>query len=381
MSACVYLLTDGRNTKVGITSNIKRRLAEYNTHNPNFQLVKHYLCTDINQARRIEFAAKAFFKDALSGNGKEWFSVSVEPFDRVLFALWECSVQDYGDVVVPAMHGVGMPEKFYAAQSCLGSWLRTNSQRSFEEIQAKKNEISDIFSECFGLGIPEHRLPQLLVQKDAFGLDIYSCNKLSEITGKIIAHQEHRMPFDDHVVYFYRLAALSSGHHVAMATAKVSMPYSTVLKENSAAIQKAAHDLGLYAFQYNEWSWHFPGKTGLLLFLYKTPVQQRLQMWHHSFRRWVMERSMVLLHECRENFPDDIGEHVIEDICWDNNFPLHVRSSDDLYIDYMTPFFGLEHNGEHSPNLRKHVFDYLFEQWRVANKSTLSNKNIVSSSV
>lgn len=75
--AYLYLLSDSTNTKIGITENFNKRIQAYNTHNPKYKTYRVFECP-IAEAKRIEAAIKAYYKDKLSGPSSEWFSVEAE---------------------------------------------------------------------------------------------------------------------------------------------------------------------------------------------------------------------------------------------------------------------------------------------------------------
>ncbi|XVJ95881.1 GIY-YIG nuclease family protein (plasmid) [Burkholderia vietnamiensis] len=79
----LYILTDGSNTKIGITKDIDQRIQTYNTHNPNYKPYCIYEC-DLAEAKRIEAAIKGYYKDRLSAVSKEWFRVSAEEVNNVV---------------------------------------------------------------------------------------------------------------------------------------------------------------------------------------------------------------------------------------------------------------------------------------------------------
>ncbi len=54
---------------------------------------------------------------------------------------------------------------------------------------------------------------------------------------------------------------------------------------------------------------------------------------------------------------------TIETICEDTTFPLHVRSAEEFFDEYMEPFWGFARNDE-DLHFMQHSYDYLFEQWR-----------------
>ena len=56
----IYIMSDGVNSKIGITSNLQNRISTYKTHNPTATLFSHYICP---KAKDIETAIKTLFKE------------------------------------------------------------------------------------------------------------------------------------------------------------------------------------------------------------------------------------------------------------------------------------------------------------------------------
>lgn len=85
-----------------------------------------------------------------------------------------------------------------------------------------------------------------------------------------------------------------------------------------------AEDLGWICSTHDDWSWHDPGRTGLILWQPKTPVRTLLERWDGSFRKWVVERRKALLMEAKGH--KDFAK-VIDDLSGDETFPLAPPSS------------------------------------------------------
>ncbi|AUB83110.1 GIY-YIG nuclease family protein [Candidatus Thiodictyon syntrophicum] len=367
MSGNIYILTDGANTKIGCTISLDKRLSAYSTHNPNFSTYKAYECS-IEEAKRIEGVIKFYFKDKLSGPSKEWFSVPPEEIDKIVAVLLEPSTEQ---AIIPAMHGVTIPRDIYDLKEMLLAALAKQDLAAFarkrsksDEIHQLKNQFAELFARSLQLGTPEHKLPPDIVKKDYLGLDLYHCDKNSEIAIMAIKNQRFQLPHDDHIINFFHLVRLSSGSYIAICTSRVSMPYLRAIAGKNTVILEAAGNLGLYAFNYDEWSWHSPDETGLFLYMHKTPVKKRLSLWAGSFRKWVIERSKLLAQQRVGNKNDqETYLKTIETICEDTTFPLHVRSAEEFFDEYMEPFWGFAWNDE-DLHFMQHSYDYLFEQWR-----------------
>lgn len=346
------------NTKIGITISLDKRLSAYNTHNPNFYQYKIYDC-EIEEAKRAESVIKLYFKEQLTGSGKEWFAVPPEQIDKIVAVLLEKPVDE---ILTPAMHGVRLSkqgaEQLEAVAKALGKSGGWNDKDAYSE----KERMAEIFATAFKLGVPEHRLPDDIVLKDSLCVDIYECEFESYDVEEAVSKNYVRLPNDDHMTRFYHLVKLATGNHIAVCSSRVSMPYLKAVDGNLPKILETASKYGLYAFQYDDWSWHSPTNTGLLLYMQKTPIQKRLSLWNNSFRKWVIERSKLLEQEWigREDSEDLVK--AIDDTCHDSTFPLHVQSVEQLYNDYMNKFFGIGYDGEHF--LQK-AYEYLFKKWNV----------------
>jgi len=147
----IYILTDGINTKISITVDFDKRMSSYNTHNPNIQLVKSYPC-NMEEARKVETAIKAIFKENLSSKSKEWFSVAPDTVDRYVSTLLEKPVKN---TVLPSGHGVRLTS---AADELQQIMLRQLESKNIEERRkqyATKETMAEHFANCFSLGIPE----------------------------------------------------------------------------------------------------------------------------------------------------------------------------------------------------------------------------------
>lgn len=358
--AHIYIIADGLNTKIGITTDFEKRMASYVTHNPTARLFKSYSCT-LEDAKRIELTIKTAFKDKLSSSSKEWFALSPNTIDRFVSALLYTHIEDE---VFPSMHGVQLSNEAYELLSKLSVEIEKNQKQRMTPI---KEEIAELFAAKFNLGIPEHKLPDEVVFKDNITVDFNHYNPKSTIAKDGIKTNLNQMPFDDHCYRFFHLNRLSSGHYGAFCSAKVSMPYldSIQKRENLDKVIEAANDLGWHCTLHNHWSWWYPNKTALILYQPKTPIANKLALFDKSFRKWVIERQEILKHEPYSN-RDDL-EKVIEDTAYDNTFPFDVESFDDLSSKYLKPFWGITADDEYDEWL-KNAYRYLFEKWEANNK-------------
>ncbi len=359
-NAHIYIVEDGQNTKIGITTDFEKRMASYVTHNPTARLFKSYPCTLVD-AKKIEQAIKTTFKNQLSGSSKEWFSVNPNIIDRYVSALLYTNVSDD---VFPSMHGVQISNEAYELLCKLSTAIEDKTRPKTRPI---KEAVAEIFSIKFNLGIPEHKLPEEIVFKDNISVDFNHCNPKSKLVIDGIKSNLNNMPFDDHCFRFFHLSRLSSGHYGALCSAKVSMPYLEAIqkREDLDKAVAAATDLGWYCTLHNDWSWWYPNKTALILYQPKTPALNRLALFDKSFRKWVIERQAILKHEPYSNRED--LEKVIEDTVYDNTFPFDVESFKELCDKYLTPFWGIRIDDEYDEWL-KDAYCYLFERWDIDKK-------------
>lgn len=358
MSENIYILTDGVNTKIGITTSLEKRLSAYKTHNPNFYQYKVYEC-EVNLAKKVEAVIKLFFKEKIAGSGREWFAVSPDKIDRIVAILLD---KDVEETLVPAMHGFRLSNQGAEQLQFIEDALVKSKGRNNENTHNQKNKMAEIFATTFKLGIPEHGIPEDIVLKCNLCVDIYECVKKSKEARQAIKNNYVRLPYDDHTVRFYHLVRLATGSYIALCSSVVSMPYLAAIEGKFAEIVKVANSCGLYAFQCDEWSWYAPGDSGLILYMQKTPIQKRLSMWENSFRKWIIERSKLLEQErIGHQEMHEVITKTIDDVCYDSTFPLHVQSVEELYKDYLEPFWGIEFNGKH---FMQETYEFLFDKWK-----------------
>ncbi len=361
MSGHIYILTDGVNTKIGITTSLEKRLASYSTHNPSFYTFKVYETAEIDEAKRIEAVVKLYFREKLTGSGKEWFAVTPEQVDRIVAVFLEPTSEE---VITPAMHGLRPPSELGERLQKVVDALKNRKGYNSNESYRAKEHVADLFSSSFKLGIPEHRIPEGVVKQETLAPDLNNSDNGDERLRKAVRTNLFQIPYDDHTFNFFHLVKLASGSYVAMGTAKVSMPYLKAVEGKRAEIRAAANAFGWYAFDYDEWSWHAPNETGLILFTQKTPVQSRKSHWQNSFRRWVIERSKLLTQASSSAAEFDVMVKTVGDICDDSTFPLHVKSARQLYDEYLYPFFGITWNDE-PLHFMQAAYERLFERWAV----------------
>ena len=352
MSGHLYILTDGVNTKIGITTDLNKRLSSYKTHNPNFQQFKVYAC-EIDEAKRVEGVIKQVFKDKLSSSSKEWFTVNPEVIDRYVSVLLITPTQDN---ITPAMHGVRLTKEGRKIQDQILQTLRDKKGYA-DDANKYKDIFAEYFSSRFSLGIPYHKLPDDLVIKDGLAVDTNNCNTESKLAQEGVSTNIVRLPYDDHTNNFYHLVKLASGHFIAVCTAKVSMPYLKAIEGKEEEIADAANNVGWYATFHHDWSWYYPEESGLILFQKKTPVPTILKQWDNSFRKWVIERSELLKQEKTSNRDNLIK--CIEDVSYDNTFPLVIQSYDELFDKHLGPWLSKD-----DAFFLRESYCFLIDKWK-----------------
>lgn len=331
MSAYIYIIKDADKTKIGISTNLDRRLPAYKTHNPNHQVYKTYPCS-IEEAKRIELVIKQAFKDKLTGQGKEWFSVPAEEVDKYVCSLLD-ALPTTSDAM-PSLHGVKLTQK---AEVLLNSIYEAVEGR--KDSLSLKEQFAELFGKAFSLGIPYHKLPDNLMAKEYLYVDLmHSANPHDSKLVREAVTGVQKMTHDDHCWYYFHLLKLSSGHSIAVCTAKVSMPYiERIVGDAEKEIFEHSKELGLWATFHHDWSWWYPTKTALILYQPKTPVSKMARQWDKSFRKWVMERKEVLKFEDYEDM--ETLQRAIEDVCDDKHFPLEFKDYSDLQEKYLGPFW------------------------------------------
>jgi len=399
MTSHIYIIQDGRNSKIGITTDLKKRIDSYKTHNPNFLLFRAFE-TEAATAKRIERAIIAAFKDAAVGEGKEWFAVAPETIERCVLAFMPTAA----DAHPPSAHEIPLAgearrtlSELRAALDVAGSevgnddahrlWkLRsewnerfggdpaktrfagtTKAKAEIDELEARvsvrddairsgKNRLAELFADAARLGLPSHRVPEGAVRTGGLGVDWAHCDPASDSVRKIV-REGLRLPLDDHTERYFHLSRLASGSWATMCTARVSQPWLPQFDDAEAWEQMAsvAKDLGWNCSIHNDWSWHDPGRTGLILWQPKTPVCMLLEQWDGSFRKWVVERRKILLMEAKGQ--KDFAK-VIDDLSGDETFPLAARDWDELVETYFDRYWKFE-----MPDRFKTAYRELWDKW------------------
>ncbi len=363
MSGHIYILTDGTSTKIGITTNFDRRMSSYKTHNPNAQLFKSYPCS-IDEAKKIETAIKHVFRNALASESKEWFSVGPEEVDWYVSTLL---LKPSNKGAFPSLHGVPLSNKAYDLKRDISTSIKANGDTERSIIERNKAAFSELFAERFSLGLPEHNLPNdAIVVKDGPCIDTRHCAPPERSLAVVDAIRANsiNLPHDDHAWRFFNLAKLGSGYFVAICTAVASMPYLKAFKnETRQEIVSLAGEFGWHCTFHNDWSWHYPEETALIVYQPKTPTTELMRLWDGSFRKWVIERRESLKLEC---FHDtEKLESAIYNIVHDNTFPLSVNSYAGFCDDYLRRFLWVTDDDSDEFWL-KSAYEFLYGKWRTA---------------
>ncbi len=342
----VYVLTDGRNSKIGITNDLESRLQAYRTHNPDFRVHGVKSGLPIQVARRIEAIVKLCYKNVASNSGKEWFRTDPHEMMRLVdFHLTNSGTSSFGKEPLDIACG------FVPVSPDVREML-SGKDVSHDE----KERAADAFASAFNLGVPRHRLPEKLVMcEGSLPTDIVHCDRFAPLVRDRLESRMVGMPGDDHTYQFYRLIELKSGYFVALCTAHVSMPYLPAVSDMALVIDRA-QSCGFQVFRHDAWSWWSPGHTGLLLYLQRTQITDRLATWDGSFRKWVIEHAKSLEIETGL-------VNTIQDIVHDSTFPTSVTCWTDLWVQYLKRFYRFSHSRRDD---LKADYIRLFQMWRSA---------------
>ncbi len=354
MAYCIYILAAGGNTKIGITSNLNKRLSTYATHNPNCSLYRSYQCEEA-EAKRIEGCIKQIFRSTALGKSPEWFGVRPEQVDRYVSTL---VFSAYDSEITPAMHGTDVASNACKIQEQILLEMSKGKKADQETIFELQRKHARIFAATFGLGVPNFELPAEIVVRDGLPVDLSHCIQDTKSVYSAVRENHVELPCDDHIWRFYHLVKLASGYYVALCTTRVSMPYLDRRDWRPERIVEEANALGWYATFHHDWSWHYPGKTGLVIFQQKTPVSARLDSWNNSFRKWLIERRKILEHA---SFPDQQSlAKIVDDIAHDCTFPMHIQCYEELLPDYIGKFWGSTEDDWFS---FAEEYRFLLDQW------------------
>ena len=225
IEAWIYILSDGDKTKIGITTDFKKRIASYATHNANAQVHRRYPC-HVAEAKRVESAIKLLFKENLvPGKSKEWFLIDPQIVDKYVSVLLE---RPRGNATRPSLHGVPITEEAQTLKDRITELVGTVDIQKRRDAAKAKAQMACVFASCFDLGMPAHLLPENVVVKDRAGVDLTHsiAPRQSQVVRAAVRSNAIEFLHGDHLWYFYRLLRLESGYSVAVCRAVVSMPYT-----------------------------------------------------------------------------------------------------------------------------------------------------------
>lgn len=339
----IYVMDDVGKTKIGISTALEKRMLAYKTHNAKAVKVFERLLTS-NAARKLESEVlKEFAEYQINPPRGEWLAVSCEqvvffiksklniqeslirksghlmPVSKSMLSLQK-QIRDLMDVEHPFQEELDRLQRaawgfqrreLSTAQTARLEDLEEKIREHREKQQNLSNKARDLFAKTFDIGIPKSRLPEgcIILGDGNFGINWRHAKLKSDIVKEFFESSDLEFPFQDHVVNFYVVTHLSSGHPIALPYARVSMEYLGP-KDHELAHQafKQADDAGYVCTYHDKWSWHYPGdgerksaRTGLVLYESKSSKAQLIYDFNSSFRRWVIENSSSLVRIRKEN--------------------------------------------------------------------------------
>lgn len=350
----LYVLQAGENCKIGISSNFKKRLATYATHNPKFSIVKIFEC-DAAVAKEVELAIKRLNSGYRAGTSREWFSVSPAVIlDQIHVEFSKLNAA----ATQPGLHGVPVPRTYAELLKNISEAVRSDIS-STEQIWGLKEKAASMFGKSFSLGLATHELDiEKVLLTDSAGLDHKNCKPGG--SAFIAENRWVHFPHQDHTWEYYDLLPVSGDYFVASCRAVVSMPYLSSDKTGIRGLAESrayADRLGWNCTIHNEWSWHWPKDTGLILYQRKESPKDLAKAWDTSFKKWVFSnRKNLLLTDA-----DEWMSYAIEDVTTDTHFPLGVQNYPEClegYLKHQSP--ALEFSPE---GTTAHALNKLFRLW------------------
>lgn len=277
----------------------------------------------------------------------------------------------------PVLHSVPIPgrtmEYIDLVKECIDP-ADPKNKKSPREKRSYKYEIIKQFAKSFHLGTPKYfdfnpsfNDNHILVYGD-FHADLNYC----KYPVKDSRHNFVSLTCLDHEVTFYHFVPLASKYKVAVATSKASLPYLPALEGHENEVIAEAEDLGWYCTFHHEWSWHFPERTGLILYQRKTPVRDTLRAWETSFKKYVIEQDQYLRHSSHlREYDTELVDYVLRDIMHDCLFPLDVQNAKDFFrhVEKLRHKF-YDASGNFEEDLKSDeatkILDTLFRLWKVS---------------
>lgn len=382
----IYILGDRSNlklAKIGISQQIVGRLQQHNTSNPNAYLYfkKEY---DFQFAVRIEKTIKNFYKSVLA-SGSEWFNITCADLEKFLMVLINAEMTS-NDFNSKLSQGKSITELSYEQQE----FFTVDKNNEYSDI--KKENAKLLFSQSFNIGIPLNLLPNNVLKNNGFPINFDDCDINSVICKTYFVenlYNKRIISKDDHIDYFYYLLPLNSGSFFAYPISRVSLPYIEydLNYKDKKNIVEQAQELGWSVTFHNEWSWHNPPLTGLVVFTNNANLNTLDLQWKNSLKKWVIENIKILENYfCFDGVLQKDINAIMYEIKENINFPLNIQSFEEFYkspyLDIKLQVKSQEHiNGNKDLELLefRHNLAYriLFRLWRASVKITNLNKQTI----
>lgn len=290
-----------------------------------------------------------------------WINISAIKLNLLVLDLLFCSRagEELNDTITNTM-----PDSIAALLAEIKQKIEDRKNGASQKLKAM-----EVIAAYFKLGIPEHCLPDNIEHATKLAPDLlYATDKYATLA--CINNRGFSVPRADHVFNFYRLVSDLNNVCIAVCISKISMPYTHDIREVEAASVEFAENIGWTVTFKHEWSWHYPSKTGLFIYQQKTPSDTTLKLWQTSFKLWVMLNKKLLIAKC---IKDSVYlDMCIEDITWDNTFPLNVNSYEELRDNYLIPYLhvGYENDEDKEEDdyeefFLKNSFKFAFELWHI----------------
>jgi hypothetical protein len=314
---------------------------------------------------------------------------------------------------VAGMGLLPIPEDFYKYFEERGTLLQQQPRlgNGHNNKNGERDQARRIIGREFNLGILERDLPPSVIkQESGLTFDIYNCASAQAMSSSPGVNYKVRTHVfgADHTSQYYHLVDLPNGKHIALCSAYITMPYyhaylsEEELKELkneampayeadlseeelkkvkkkvdvlAAALRKKkwentdfkkmqdeANIMGWYAFRQDHWAFWSSDETPLIIVMPKTPISKRIELFNHSFKKWVIERRELLAQD-----PSFLGDpfylkNSIEDIWEDYSFPLHIQTIGELE-EYLRKF----HRTTLENGNREESFEFLLAKWKGEN--------------
>lgn len=329
----IYIMSQESNTKIGITSNLDRKMKLYEFYIPYHELCFSFPLTS-SDALNIKSKVKAFFKSSKMPGNHDWFSVPsyvvVQKLKEIIDSFFDSKKIDLSTFSFP------MPKN-----------LKLSKNKPSEQ---DRYSIIESFAEFHNLGIPEHLLvnnPNIINIED-FSLPVALSTDVIPSSSIISACRRNHfhLPYLDHNYRFYRVLPLANGQLYAFCTALATFPYNKIDLEQA---NQDAYDYDLH-FITNEhlstWNW-YGYQTYMHLFIKKNPIT--LDVWNKSYRKWFIDHADQLRSDIISIFDDfNINYHfsIVHSLLTDDiNFPLDIQSFDDFNI-YTENWLGISYSDQ-----------------------------------